>query len=109
MSSEPSTSKNASGTVDELIGHGAGRVEIDEATCKGCTMCAYVCPTERLMMVGHGKARKSRLREDREQCMACGACQAICDSGAIVVVQGYDYGGKWKQLDRGEASVPRIF
>ena len=109
MSSGDSSSETASTAMDAPARDSAGVVAIDEETCGGCAMCVLVCPTERLMMVGRRKNMKARLREDRTQCMACGACQAICDTGAIVVVLGYDFGPKWKQIDRGDPSPPRVF
>lgn len=88
---------------------GGGMVVIDEKTCKGCTLCFLICPAGLLEMVGDGKNKKSTVRQGQDNCMACGCCEAICESGAIKLCLPYDHGGKWKQLDRGELSVPRTF
>lgn len=88
---------------------GAGRVAVDESICGGCTLCALICPARLLVMVGEGKIKKSSVREGQDNCMACGCCEAICETGAIKLTIPYDHGGKWKQLDRGKLSVPRLY
>jgi 2-oxoglutarate ferredoxin oxidoreductase subunit delta len=95
--------------TQERTEFGDGVVTIDEKVCKGCILCSVICPAGLLEMVGEKKERKSHVREGQNNCMACACCEAICESGAIQVVSGYDYGGIWKQSDRGELSGPRPF
>lgn len=88
---------------------GAGMVQIDHEKCHGCTLCAFICPSTFLVIVGKGKDKKSHVIDRESNCMACGCCVAICETGAITLTQPYDFGGKWKQFDRGEVSLPRKF
>lgn len=56
---------------------------LDDLKCKGCGLCAVVCP--------HGvfalEQRKARII-DRDACMECGACAKNCASEAITVSAG---------------------
>ena len=52
---------------------------IDENKCKGCTLCAKVCPTgaiEGSVKVAH--------KIDTKKCLKCGACIEKCRFGAIM-------------------------
>ncbi|MBN1314908.1 MAG: 4Fe-4S binding protein [Anaerolineales bacterium] len=64
-----------------------GRIEIDEARCKGCRLCVSVCPQEILVI-------SSRLNEkgympaevtDMEACTGCSMCAIICPDVCITV------------------------
>lgn len=56
---------------------------LDQQKCRGCGLCAIVCP--------HGVFRiedkKARIA-DRDACMECGACALNCTSEAISVQTG---------------------
>lgn len=54
--------------------------EIHEEACRGCGICAEVCPTDVLRM--DDEAAKARLGEI-EDCIACLSCAYACPSGAI--------------------------
>lgn len=88
---------------------GPSQIKVDEALCDGCTLCSVICAAGLLEVIGKGQEKKARKRDGQDNCMGCGCCEAICQLHAIRVVQGYDYGGRWKQLDRGELSLPRLF
>ena len=51
---------------------------IDSAKCKGCTLCARVCPTGAIS----GKVKEAHLI-DQKKCIKCGACMEKCKFGAI--------------------------
>jgi len=51
---------------------------IDPAKCKGCTMCAKVCPAGAIA----GKVKEPHVIS-QEKCVKCGACFATCKFGAI--------------------------
>ena len=52
--------------------------KIDEAKCKGCTMCARKCPANAIS----GEVRKAHVI-DTSKCVKCGACEAVCKFDAI--------------------------
>ena len=51
---------------------------IDPEKCKGCTMCARVCPAEAIS----GKVKEAHVI-DPKKCIKCGACMEKCKFGAI--------------------------
>ena len=52
--------------------------EIDPAKCKGCTLCARVCPAGAIS----GKVKEAHTI-DTSKCVKCGACMEKCKVGAI--------------------------
>lgn len=54
------------------------RVDIDEATCNSCAICAKICPADVIEMVG---GAPKVVREDK--CTLCGVCADQCPRGAI--------------------------
>ncbi|MBF9014454.1 MULTISPECIES: [Fe-Fe] hydrogenase large subunit C-terminal domain-containing protein [unclassified Oceanispirochaeta] len=51
-------------------------VTLDEALCKGCTVCIKGCPTEAI------RVQKGRAWITAERCIDCGECIRTCPSGA---------------------------
>ena len=51
---------------------------IDPVKCKGCTLCAKVCPAAAVA----GKLKEAHVI-DQEKCVKCGACFNACKFGAI--------------------------
>ena len=94
---------------EERTEFGNAKVEIDQELCDGCILCNVICPAGLLEVVGKKQDRKTRVREGQDNCLGCACCEAICLTNAIRLVQPYDLGGPWKQLDRGELSKPRQF
>lgn len=66
-----------------------GRIEINEATCKGCTLCLHACPqhviemaTDRVNAQGYYPA----LLVDQEgNCTGCAICAVACPDVCITV------------------------
>ncbi len=62
------------------------KVEINEAMCKGCGLCAHVCPKKVLEM---GKtANKQGYRyaiSVNDECVACKSCAIMCPDALIDV------------------------
>lgn len=84
---------------------GAGMVKIDLDTCSGCKMCVTICVAGLFDFVD----KKPVIPEVHNDCIGCGCCEAICETGSMTIDYPYDFGGKWKTLDRGELSLPRQF
>lgn len=56
----------------------SGNIIVDRAACTGCGLCAKVCGSGAIAVVG-GSASPSR----PTMCCSCGHCAAICPAGAI--------------------------
>ena len=95
--------------IGERTDFGHAKVAIDQELCDECTLCTVICPAGILEVVGKKQDRQTRVRQEQDNCMGCACCEGICLTGAIKVVRSYDFGGYWKQLDRGELSKPRCF
>jgi len=87
-----------------------GRVVVDDGKCNRCGMCVLICPASCIYMAGEGKNKKVRLvNEEFPECFSCNACAAICKQDAIKAAYGYDFGGYFKAIHRGELCPPRNF
>ena len=62
---------------------GVATLEYDTSKCKGCGLCAQVCPHGVFVM-----ADKRARVTDKDLCMECGACMRNCEHGAIKVNAG---------------------
>lgn len=71
-----------------LVGRGIwARASIECDTCNGCRMCAVFCPTGALFPF-HTKKGLVGVKQDVRQCAACGCCQDICPTKALVLLPG---------------------
>lgn len=65
-----------------------GHIEVDEAKCKGCDLCATVCPFDLLRLADHFNARGYRpvmQADPKERCTGCMLCAMICPDAVITV------------------------
>jgi ferredoxin len=85
------------------------QVSIDHTRCTGCGLCVQICPGSALLLVGSGKERRAVMDKVNPQCMSCNDCAAICKRSAIKVIIPYDYGYRFKTIERGGLTEPRIF
>ncbi|RLF21872.1 MAG: 4Fe-4S ferredoxin [Thermoprotei archaeon] len=56
---------------------------IDVDKCKGCGLCASVCPAQVIELAQERRAVVKRA----ELCTGCRACEALCPERAIVIVE----------------------
>jgi NAD-dependent dihydropyrimidine dehydrogenase PreA subunit len=71
-------------TKSEKTGHA---IAIDEALCKGCTICVEICPKDVLEMVDmidRWEGATVRVR-DIDACIACFICEHECPDFALLV------------------------
>jgi 2-oxoglutarate ferredoxin oxidoreductase subunit delta len=66
-----------------------GRIEINEANCKGCTLCKLACPQDVIVMVAdHVNAKgyyPAELVDPEGQCTGCALCAVACPDVCITV------------------------
>ena len=65
-----------------------GRIVIDSERCKGCELCAGVCPQRVICMSESFNARgyhPAKLVDPAGACTGCGVCAIICPDVAITV------------------------
>lgn len=66
-----------------------GTVIIDQARCKGCSLCVDACPQDVLVLANTTLNTKGYhpaiLREQNGQCTGCGICAVICPDVCFTV------------------------
>jgi 2-oxoglutarate ferredoxin oxidoreductase subunit delta len=65
-----------------------GRIVIETERCKGCELCASVCPKEVIRMAETFNAkgyRPAQLIDPDLVCTGCAICAVICPDAAITV------------------------
>lgn len=70
-----------------------GRITIDRELCKGCYLCASVCPnhlievSDKLNQKGYYPAefKETDEKEENHKCTGCAICATICPDIAIEV------------------------
>ncbi|MFA6009158.1 MAG: 4Fe-4S binding protein [Desulfobacteraceae bacterium] len=55
-------------------------IQLHEQACRGCGMCADICPTK---VFEYDEVKHLALIKHPEDCIACLSCTYICPSGAI--------------------------
>ena len=85
-----------------------GEVAFDYEKCKKDSLCAMICPADAIVLL---EDKRPRMKDAlMSECMACGACVAICPHGAIQmrrpfrVLKGY-----FKTIDQGDIFPARTF
>ena len=59
-------------------------ISVDDGLCKGCGICAHVCPTDVFEMSGTGRDLRP-IAADPGACVDCGTCSLICPDFALEV------------------------
>lgn len=66
-----------------------GRIVIDDVLCKGCELCAAVCPKDLIDMEPRRLTPKGYhpaiLVDPDQECTGCAICSVICPEAAITV------------------------
>ncbi len=59
---------------------------VNSETCKGCGLCAEICPRRVLVIKEDTGVKRSVVFEDRRDlCLNCGHCAALCKHGSITI------------------------
>jgi len=56
--------------------------------CIGCTLCAKICPSEAIELIGTGGNAEITYHVDR--CIFCGECVDICPTNAIYTTKEFE-------------------
>lgn len=75
-----------SGEVTGLVAAGAGRLrapvwDADAGASRECLACVRACPEAAIRRRGGGTAGPATLAVNRERCIGCGICVAVCPQG----------------------------
>ena len=66
-----------------------GRIVVNETLCKGCELCAAVCPKDLIIMSMDRFTPKgyhpATLQDVQDECTGCAICAVICPDAAITV------------------------
>ncbi len=65
-----------------------GRIEVDAARCKGCSLCVPVCPQGVIEIAGWFNAKgyhPAQLVDPEGRCTGCLLCTVMCPEAAITV------------------------
>ncbi|NIR86765.1 4Fe-4S dicluster domain-containing protein [Candidatus Bathyarchaeota archaeon] len=65
-----------------------GKVTWKIEKCIGCTLCAKICPSEAVELIGKGRNAEIRYRVGR--CLFCGECVDICPTKAIQTTKEFE-------------------
>ena len=62
-------------------------VEVDQALCKGCSLCTAQCPKELLGLTEEFNAKGYNViaQKDTADCVGCRLCAIMCPEAAITV------------------------
>lgn len=65
----------------------SGCIEIDEELCKGCLLCAEVCPKAIVVQSSRINTKGYKVAEVTEMttCTGCASCAKMCPDYAITV------------------------
>ncbi|MFB0501926.1 MAG: 4Fe-4S binding protein [Candidatus Bathyarchaeia archaeon] len=70
--------------VERMRGKVAWKIE----KCIGCTLCAKICPSEAIELIGEG--RNAEIRYHIGRCLFCGECVDICPTKAIETTKEFE-------------------
>ena len=64
-----------------------GIIEIDVQKCKGCKICATVCPVKIIVYseTTNDKGYNYAKLENPEKCIGCASCALVCPDSVITV------------------------
>jgi 2-oxoglutarate ferredoxin oxidoreductase subunit delta len=66
-------------------------IAFNEDLCKGCDLCAWVCPKD-ILSLDHtrvnSKGYNPMVCTNQDACISCGVCNWICPDSVITVKKG---------------------
>lgn len=63
------------------------KVNFDSEKCKGCGLCASVCPKKIIGLTGETNSKGFKTPEinEHDKCIGCASCAVICPDCAVEV------------------------
>ena len=83
-------------------------VQIDQASCTGCTKCASDCPYNALEMVERDDDSGFQLLAvvDESKCVGCGICVGSCDTFLAMAVGERSVDDAWERVEAAIEAMP---
>lgn len=65
----------------------ANKPVVDEASCKGCNLCVWLCPPKALKLSEEFNATGYHYPVLAGTCTGCKVCEIVCPDFAIAIVE----------------------